>query len=95
MTIAVATSDGFHLQGQIGFDNAVALREQGERFISARQTITIDLTELQERDASIFSVLLCWHRFAKQKHCVIRFSNVPAAIERMAELFSLTNLLQI
>lgn len=95
MAIISATSGGFCLQGSVGFDNVLALREEGERFISTHPTITIDLTQLQEEDASIFSLLLCWQRFAKKHACTLVFSNATAAIRRMAELFSLTNLLQI
>lgn len=95
MATVTVTSDGFFLQGSVGFENVVALREQGERLIAARQSVTIDLAKLHEEDASLFSLLLCWQRFAKQKTCALTFSNATTAIHRMAELFSLTDMLKI
>ena len=87
---------GFLVKGEIGFHNVLQLRAQGEALISAfHENCEIDLKDVREKDASIFSLLLCWQRFAKKNHCELHFINAPDVLQRMSTLFSLTHLLKI
>ena len=70
MGTSISTIDnGFRVNGFVGFSNVVRLRFAGEKILatfSANHLITIDLSDMQDQDASSFSLLLCWIRAAKK-----------------------------
>lgn len=87
---------GFLVKGEISFRNVLPLRAQGEALISAfHTTCEIDLKDAREKDASIFSLMLCWRRLAQKNHCELHFLHAPDVLQRMSALFSLTHLLKI
>ncbi|OGT25811.1 MAG: hypothetical protein A3I77_00090 [Gammaproteobacteria bacterium RIFCSPLOWO2_02_FULL_42_14] len=93
MSDIISTHNGFSLQGKVSFDNVLALRLQGEALI--RQNCTIDLSHIAGMDAAIFSLLLCWKRWANARRVTVHFIHAPASIKKMSVLFSLTQLLEI
>lgn len=92
----VATEDGFCVQGRVAFDNVLDLRFQGEKLLMAlsttKESITIDLSEMKDQDASALSLLLCWLRFAPTKN-KLHFVHLSQSLQRMSKLFGLVDIL--
>lgn len=83
--------NGFRIHGEVGFENVVGLRNQGEKQIAqfTSQSIVIDLSGMKEVDAACFSLLLSWMRFARKKSRAIQFINAQQSLQRMAKMFGL------
>lgn len=94
-----ATDQGFSLHGRVSFDTVAVIRLQGEKCLAskaaAKRGIEIDLTDITEADASVFSLLLCFVRYAEKTQCTLFFTRVPAALLRMRNMFGLTELIKI
>lgn len=86
-----ATHHGFSIAGSVNFNNVVSLRADGEKLISQNTShaLTIDLSAMTESDASCFSLLLCWVRYAHQKKCTLTFLHASSSLQRMSQLFKL------
>lgn len=97
-TAIITTPNGFRVQGDVSFDRAVALRVEGEAYLAAFfadttvKNCVIDLSGMQEKDASPFSVLLCWMRFVRHHQRAVQFVNLSPSLQRMKNLFGLTAL---
>lgn len=89
------THNGFRVNGPIDFSNVVALRVEGEKILttlSEKHSITIDLSNMKDQDASSFSLLLCWIRAAQKNKQTLSFLNMPNAMQRMQTMFGLAEL---
>lgn len=83
---------GFTLEGVVSFVSILEMRSIGEQLITnlaPRRHCVIDLAGAKNQDASIFSLLLCWIRFAEKKGLTIKFIAAPPAFLRMQHLFGL------
>ncbi|MCX7124979.1 MAG: STAS domain-containing protein [Gammaproteobacteria bacterium] len=91
------TDSGFCVQGSVSFDNVVALRCQGEKLLAklsqSKKSFVIDLTAMRDQDASPFSLLLCWMRFAEKKQCTLSMINASSSLQQMAKMFGLTKII--
>ena len=77
------------VQGPITLDNVVSLLGEGnERFTAAQ--VTVDLAAVTEVDSSALSLLLEWAREAGRNGRVIRYSNLPANLKSLAQLYGVT-----
>lgn len=89
-------TNGFRVQGCVAFDNVVQLRREGEEWLESlvgvRDSVEIDLSDMKDQDASSFSLLLCWVRCAKQQGFRLHFTNVTQSLQRMRNLFGLTDI---
>jgi phospholipid transport system transporter-binding protein len=85
---------GFSVCGQVSFNSVLSLREQGEAWLrnTTQSTCVIDLSAMEEQDASVFTLLLCWWRLAKKKNIAICFISASTSLERMRKLFGLEEL---
>jgi len=88
----IATDNGFRVEGCVSFDHVVALRFLGEKIIvenAASNNIVIELCNMKEQDASIFSMLLCWQRIACKNKKTIKLINLTPSMRRMQKMFGL------
>ena len=89
----IACSNGAcTLQGPVTMANVEALLEQGARQIDGAQ-VTVDLSGVTEVDSAALSLLLEWRRQAQSANRVIRYTNLPANLKSLAELYGVTELL--
>ncbi|MDP1574098.1 MAG: STAS domain-containing protein [Coxiellaceae bacterium] len=87
----ISNETGFTLEGPVSFASVVALRALGEQLIEkvSCAECVIDLSGLQNQDASMFSLLLCWIRLAEKKGLKIKFISASPTFLRMQHLFGL------
>jgi phospholipid transport system transporter-binding protein len=67
--------------------------EAGLRAIEGGQT-EINLAQLTAVDSAAVATLLAWQRAARERGAVLRFSNLPANLKSMIELYGVADLLQ-
>lgn len=96
MTAALVPTDrGFCVHGSISVNTVYDLRLQGEkellRCFQSSQSVEIDLSKIEDQDASVFSLLLCWMRFAKNRFHdrQLHFVNMSPTLQRMGKMFGL------
>jgi len=91
MSSIISTENGFALKGTVSFSSVLALRASGESWINTTNLSDcfVDLTELAHEDASLFSLLLGWMRYAKQKNIAMHFVSQSKTFSRMEKLFGL------
>lgn len=66
------------LTGEVTTDNAVALRQEGERALKeVAGTLVVDLAGITRSTSAAISVLLCWMREAERIGKKIQFANMP------------------
>lgn len=90
----VPNDRGFALEGPVSFFSVIELRQMGEDLISKTNhaECVVDLSSLQNQDASMFSLLLCWMRASKKKGIKIQFISASPTFLRMQQLFGLEKL---
>lgn len=90
------SENGFRVNGHIHFNNVMALRHAGENWMTQyareKKQCVIDLSGVIEMDSSIFSLLLCWMRFALQQKLSFAVQHESTSLQRMQTLFGLTAL---
>ena len=89
----IPKSNGFSIEGEVSFFSVLSLRQAGEKWITqfGQSECVVDLGGMHNKDASIFSLLLCWMRCAKKRGVVIRFVSVSQSLLRMQQLFGLNS----
>jgi ABC-type transporter Mla MlaB component len=90
------TSNGFRIEGAVNFGNVAALHRVGAQWIRAHESahsFVIDLSDMQDQDASSFALLLSWHRLAQKNKLSFSLEHVPVSMQKMSHLFGLSNLL--
>ena len=80
------------VSGAITMRNAAAVLEEGKRLFSG-STIVVDLAGVTELDSSAVSLLLEWRRAAKAANRSIEFTNLPANLQSLADLYGVSELL--
>ncbi len=92
----ISITNGFRVQGNVNFENVVALRRDGEQWMKANANpnpFVIDLSEMKEQDASSISLLLSWQRVARENKWSISFTDVSMSLQRMSKMFGLTDVI--
>ncbi len=79
------------LTGPVTLENALLLREQGLRLLSAADT-TLDLAGVTEVDSTALSLLFEWRRAALAANRRIRYVNLPENLTSLARLYGVTEL---
>lgn len=83
---------GLTVCGQITADNVVALRSEGERWLSSLgREIEINLAGVENAHSILLSLLLCWQRAANARHQSLTYSGIG---ERLLSLCALSGLSQ-
>jgi phospholipid transport system transporter-binding protein len=57
--------------------------------------VLFDLAQVSEADSSAVAVMLGLVRVAKQRGSDVKFSNVPAGVRSLAELYGVAELIQV
>lgn len=75
--------------GPMNIDNAAALLKQSNGMLS--NVCVVDLAEVTEIDSAAVSLLLEWRR--QTKTTTLRFTNLPDALNSLATLYGVTDLI--
>jgi phospholipid transport system transporter-binding protein len=73
-------------------NNAKAALDAGQQAIAAGQT-HIDLGDLTVVDSAAVATLLAWQRSARGFHAELIFSNIPANLQSLINLYGVADLL--
>jgi phospholipid transport system transporter-binding protein len=79
------------LKGAVTLENALALREQGLRLLTAPE-VSLDLAGVTEVDSTALSLLFEWRRAALAANRRIRYVNLPENLTSLARLYGVTEL---
>jgi phospholipid transport system transporter-binding protein len=80
------------LQGPVTAENVVSLLAQGAQRFNG-PLVTVDLSGVTEVDSTALSLLLEWRREAVRNGREIRYSNLPASLKSLAELYGISELI--
>ena len=83
------------INGSMTFYNAPALCTQLLEILPKEQASTVDLKQVTECDSASIVVLLQIVRFAAQHQQVIKFVNMPKAMQILSELYDLVPIFKI
>ena len=81
---------GLCVTGAMLNTNATALLEAGRGFLRSagyEKTMVVDLSAVEDTDASALGVLFAWLRTARQAAIELRFAHVPASMVSQAKLY--------
>ena len=82
--------DRLRVFGNIGPENVLAIRSEGERLIAGhRRDVSVDLSALGAAHSVVLSLLLCWLRLARSRHQSLVFCGVGERLESLALLSGL------
>ena len=98
MTLTITDPGHFALQGDVTFDNASIVEQQGRsQLVSSLKAeikqFDISLQALGHADSSALSVCLSWIRFARQHHVRLRFTNIPRELHALATVCGISEIL--
>ncbi len=85
--------DNYKVQGGITIDNARTLLAEGLGQFS-KDSLVVDLSQLEEVDSSAVSLLLEWLREAQRNQRTLRFTNLPDNLKSLATLYGVLDLIQ-
>jgi len=74
------------------FQNAPAALEQGCAALAAGETV-FDLGGVQSADSSALALMLAWERRARAQGRNLKFVNVPANVDALAQLYGVQELI--
>ena len=82
------------LQAQhIGFDNAVAILNQGIQAIDSGDSV-MDMQDVQKTDSAAVAVVLEWMRRAQARNAELKVNNAPESFQNLVKLYSLSDLIK-
>ena len=83
------------LQAQhIGFDNAVAILNQGIQAIDSGDSV-MDMQDVRKTDSAAVAVVLEWIRRAQARGAELKVINAPDSFQNLVKLYSLSDFLMI
>jgi phospholipid transport system transporter-binding protein len=88
----VREGDRVLVSGRVTMADAAALLEEGRPHV-ASGSLTFDLAGVTEADSSALAVLFGWLREAHQRSLQLSFSNTPATLLSLAEVYGVSDLL--
>lgn len=87
----------FELQGEVVFDNASAVEQQGRdlllKTLKGCDRWVISLHGVGHADSSALSVCLSWLRLAREKGVSLCFTGIPDDLEALAQVCGINELL--
>ena len=93
MSAQIAGDGGrLRLSGPITLATAAGLGRAAEAHLVGGEVV-VDLSAVTEVDSSALSLLFEWQRAAKRRNCKISFSNLPASLVSLADLYGVTDLI--
>lgn len=85
----------FELPDHVDFENLMAVRAEGERYIDAAEQPTFDLAGLTNSSSAAAALLVAWFRYAHVHGKVVRFENVSAELMNIIEVTELSDVLPV
>jgi phospholipid transport system transporter-binding protein len=82
------------LSGPVTLANAARLLDEGRQHI-AEGARTVDLAEVTELDSALLALLLAWLREARAAKRELLFANLPQALQTLARLYGVEELLPV
>ena len=79
------------VQGPLTMRNVTAVLEESARLFTAPRVV-VDLSGVTEVDSAAVSVLLEWRREAAAAKRQIEFTNLPANLRSLADLYGVSDL---
>lgn len=80
------------VSGRVTMADAAELLEAGRPLVDG-DGLTFDLSGITEADSSALAVLFGWLREAQQRNLKLHFSNTPATLLSLAEVYGVSDLL--
>jgi phospholipid transport system transporter-binding protein len=80
------------VQGPITMTNVTVLLEESAKLFSS-PTLVVDLAGVTEVDSAALSLLLEWRREAAKATRQVNYTNVPANLKSLAELYGVSHLI--
>lgn len=94
VNLQCTSASSWTLAGEVTTENAVALRQEGERALKdATDGLEVDLAGITRSTSAAISVLLCWMREANRLGKKIRFANMPDKMFDVARVSGLDSVL--
>jgi phospholipid transport system transporter-binding protein len=81
-----------HVGGPLTMANAGGLLEAGRSALQAGELV-IDFAGVEEVDSTALAVMLGWLRAAEILRSTLKFDHIPPAVESLAELYGVSDLL--
>lgn len=88
----VREADRVVVSGRITMAEAASLLEEGRCMVAAGPVV-FDLAGVTEADSSALAVLFGWLREARQRGQQLSFSNTPANLLSLADVYGVSDLL--
>jgi phospholipid transport system transporter-binding protein len=82
----------FEVPDTITMQNAPAALAAGESALEAGERV-FDFSGLEKADSSALAVCLAWMRGAQKRNLIIDFTHLPPALEQLAGVYGVTELL--
>jgi phospholipid transport system transporter-binding protein len=85
------------VEGELSFETIPAVLAESAEFAARPdlpQKITIDFTAITGVDSAAVALLLEWRRMALKRGKTLLFSNLPANLLALAELYGVADLIQ-
>jgi len=90
----VALGQGrFAIRGELGFASVPTVLRQSADMFAGQPQIDIDLDGVDRTDSAGLALLVEWLREARIRGQAIRFRNLPAALQGIAELSNVRRML--
>jgi phospholipid transport system transporter-binding protein len=86
-------SDSLILEGAVTLDTVAALAVAVEEHLRQGARV-VDFASVTEVDSAAIALALEWLRQAEENKTALRFSNLPAAMQNLAKLYGVSELLQ-
>jgi phospholipid transport system transporter-binding protein len=80
------------VSGRLGMREATDALEAGRALI-AKGVTCFDLAEVTDVDSAALAVIFAWQREARRRQMAVSFSNPPASLASLAEVYGVTDLL--
>lgn len=92
-TITSSVADQFVVAGNLSFDTASYLLQQGNVLFATASNITIDLSAVSHADSAGLALLLEWLRYGKLNNKTVRYINMPAQLKSLAAISEVDTML--
>jgi phospholipid transport system transporter-binding protein len=86
-------SDSLMLEGAVTLNTVAALAVAVEEHLRQGARV-VDFASVTEVDSAAIALALEWLRQAEESKTALRFANLPAAMQNLAKLYGVSELLQ-
>lgn len=87
-------SNQWRISGPVLMDNANEALKQSV-VLSMNELLEIDFSDVTDVDTAALSLIMEWQRRALAAKCKVRFSNLPANLNSLAELYGVTSFISV